>query len=769
MKKLVLFALLICTSCTPQDPEVTRWEDRARNVTITRDDWGVPHIRAGTDADAIFGLMYAQAEDDFNRIEVNFLNSQGRLAEAEGEDAIWSDLRMKLFIDPEEMAALYGESPQWLKDLMDAWADGLNFFLHTHPEVAPKVITRFEPWMALTFSEGSIGGDIERVNLRELEAFYEGGAEDRVAREESMRNASEVAVGAMAGARVVGVWEPSGPASFQGSRPVESSIAAVPALAEAAGDPSEPSGSNGIAIAPSNTVDGNALLLINPHTSFFFRHEAHVTSDQGLNAYGALTWGQFFIYQGFNETAGWMHTSSSVDNIDEFLETIVEREDGLFYRYGDEERPVQTRQVTLPYRTDTGMAQREFTVYRTHHGPIVREADGKWVAMALMEEPLKALIQSYSRTKAKNLQEYLAVMEGHTNSSNNTLFADAEGNIAYFHSNFVPIRNPRFDYGLPVDGSDPATDWQGVHSFEESPNVVNPSSGWTYNTNNWPYSAAGPDSPRQEDYPAYMDPGGENFRGVHAIMLLENRTDFTLSGLMEAAYDSYLPGFQDLIPSVLRAYDRAPAGSPVKAALADQIETLRSWDLRWGVASAPTSLAIYIGEALMPLVREAARDEEISVYDYMATRASPEQLLEALMAASTRLEEEFGSWQTPWGEINRFQRLTGDIVQPFSDDGPSIPVGFTSSRWGSLASFGARPYPGTNRWYGTSGNSFVAVVEFGDSVRARAVTAGGLNSDPASPHFNDQAERYATGDLRDVHFYPLDIEAHAERVYRPGR
>ncbi|MGW8265057.1 MAG: penicillin acylase family protein [Longimicrobiales bacterium] len=769
MKKLILFALLICTSCTPKDPEVARWEERARDVTITRDDWGVPHIRATTDANAIFGLIYAQAEDDFNRIEVNFLNSQGRLAEAEGEGALWSDLRMKLFIDPEEMRALYEESPEWLKDLMDGWADGLNYFLHTHPEVTPRILRRFEPWMALTFSEGSIGGDIERVSLEELEAFYAGGGEGRIEAGGRVEGEGEVAPPATAEAPVAGGSVPSGAEPFTESGAVKSSIVPVPALAAAAGDPFEPAGSNGIAIAPSNTVDGNALLLINPHTSFFFRHEAHVTSDEGLNAYGALTWGQFFIYQGFNETAGWMHTSSSVDNIDEFVETIVEREDGLFYRYGDEERPVSVRQVTVPYKTDTGMAQRDFTVYRTHHGPIVREVDGKWVAVALMEEPVKALIQSYSRTKAKNLQEYVAIMDAHTNSSNNTLFADAEGNIAYFHSNFVPVRDSRFDYERPVDGSDPATDWQGIHSFEDSPNVINPSSGWAYNTNNWPYSAAGPNSPNRTDYPPYMDAGSENFRGIHAIMLLENRTDFTLPGLMEAAYDSYLPGFQDLIPAVLRAYDRAPAGSPVNAGLADQIETLRGWDLRWGVASVPTSLAIFLGEALMPEVREAARAEEMSVYEYMATRASADQLLGALSAASARLEEEFGSWRTPWGEINRFQRLTGDIVQPFNDEAPSTPVGFTSSRWGSLASFGARPYPDTKRWYGTSGNSFVAVVEFGDSVRARAVTAGGLNSDPASPHFNDQAERYATGDLRDVHFYPRDIDAHAERVYRPGR
>jgi acyl-homoserine-lactone acylase len=457
-----------------------------------------------------------------------------------------------------------------------------------------------------------------------------------------------------------------------------------------------------------------------------------------------------------------------VDNIDEFAETIVEREEGLFYLYGEEERPVETRQVTVPYKTDTGMAEREFTVYRTHHGPIVREADGKWVAMALMEEPMNALIQSYSRTKATNLREYVEVMGRHTNSSNNTLFADAEGNIAYFHSNFVPVRDPRFDYARPVDGSDPATDWQGVHSFEESPNVVNPDVGWTYCTNNWPYSAAGPDSPDEDDYPYYMDTGSENFRGIHAIRVLEGRTDFTLDGLIEAAFDSYLPGFERVIPAVLRAYDGTPESDPLKARLAGQIEALRGWDYRWGVESVPTSLGIFLGEALMPMVQGEARAAGMNVYDYIAERATPQQLLEGLAAGSDRLEEDFGTWQTHWGEINRFQRLTGDLVQPFSDDGPSTPVGFTTSRWGSLASFGARRYPGTKRFYGTSGNSFVAVVEFGDRVRARAVTAGGLNSDPDSPHFNDQAGRYATGNLREVYFYPDQLEEHVEREYRPG-
>lgn len=755
MKKLLTLAVLLAVASCGGDTanaDVARWEARAATVTITRDDWGIPHIQGPTDADAVFGLMYAQAEDDFNRVETNFLNSQGLLAQAEGEDEIWRDLRMRLFIDPEDMKAQYAAAPDWLKALMDGWADGLNYYLHTHPEVQPRVLTRFEPWMALSFSEGSIGGDIERVDLRDLRAFYEGletGAADASA---SAPAPSDVVPLRMASART------------EADAVLEEEMARM-----GEGWLLDRTGSNGIALAGSVTASGNAMLLINPHTSFFFRHEAQVTSDEGLNAYGALTWGQFFIYQGFNETAGWMHTSSSVDNIDEYLETIIEKDDGPYYRYGDEERPVMTREVTIDYRTDAGMAQRTFTVYRTHRGPIIREEDGKWVSIALMEEPLSALIQSYTRTKARNLDAYRENMAMHTNSSNNTLFADADGNIAYFHSNFVPVRDPRFDWSEPVDGSDPATDWNGVHTGEESPNVFNPPTGWVYNTNNFPYSAAGPDhSPRPSDYPDYMDTGSENFRGVHAMRVLTDRTDFTLESLRDAAYDSYLPAFEQMIPALLRAWEGTPASDPNKASLAEQIDLLRAWDYRYGVESVATSLAIFTGDELLRQVAVEARTAGVNVYDYAATRASAAQLLGALSTASEKLAEDFGTWRTPWGEINRFQRLTGDIVQPFNDEGPSIPVEFASSRWGSLAAFASRAYPDTKRWYGTSGNSFVAVVEFGERVRAMAVTAGGLNSVPGSPHFNDQAERYATGDLREVYFYPEQLEGHIERTYRPG-
>src|SRR6202050_4323301 len=326
MKRLLLIFAAASASLAfapAPSPEVARWEQEARNVTITRDDWGIAHIYGKTDADTVFGTEYAQAEDDFNRVETNYINAMGRLAEAEGESRIYQDLRMKIFIDREALQREYTESPAWLQKLMNSFADGLNFYLYKHPEVTPRVIRRFEPWMALSFTEGSIGGDIEIGNLNQLEAFY-------------------------------------------GKKPVKQarsrSLSDDPVV--------EPTGSNGMAIAPSNTAAHHALLLINPHTSFFFRSELQMVSDEGLNAYGAVTWGQFFIYQGFNDRAGWMHTSSGVDAIDEYLEAITRKGDRFFYKYGEEERPLVTEEITVPYKTGDGMAEKKFTVYRTHHGPI---------------------------------------------------------------------------------------------------------------------------------------------------------------------------------------------------------------------------------------------------------------------------------------------------------------------------------------------------------------------------------------------------------------
>ncbi len=694
-----------------------------RNVEIVRDTWGIAHVYGKTDADAVFGAIYAQAEDDFNRIERNYLVNLGWLAQAEGESALWNDLRQRLFVDVSVLQVQFAKSPPWLKTLMTAWADGLNHFLDTHPAVKPKVITHFEPWMALCFTEGSIGGDIESIDLPGLRTFYDATA-----------------------------------------RPVARAAQQTPS------EPA-PGGSNGFAIAPARSASGHALLWINPHTSYYFRSELQMVSESGLNVYGAVTWGQFFVYQGFNEHNGWMHTSNGGDAIDEYRETIVRnphgKPEGIYYRYGTALKKLDVRELDIPVKSAQGMEHRKFTVYQSVHGPIIRADGEQWVAIKLLQEPVRALAQSYLRTKTTSYAAFRKTQDMRTDTSNNTVYADADGNIAYFHGNFIPRRDPRFDYTHPVDGSDPHTDWRGAHAIDETITLFNPRSGWLMNTNNWPFSAAGESSPKREDYPAYMWSKGENPRGLHAVEVLHDIHDVTLDSLIAAGYDPHLNAFDVLIPPLIKAYDRLPLKDPNRDRLEEPVTALATWNHRTGRDSIATSMAIFWGMHLLARESDAAKAADAPVYDYTVAHATDAERIEALSAAFDKLEHDFGRWQTPWGDINRYQRRTDDIVQPFDDDQPSLPVGFAPAVWGALASYDSVRPRTTRKLYGSVGNSFICAVDFGSKVHAKALMSGGASGDPASPHFVDQAQMFSEGRFRDVLFYPDDVQAHMERSYRP--
>ncbi len=750
---VAMFTLIACSPAeSPLEPpvadntvadqqfsaETQRLNAIAQRVEIVRDDFGVAHIYAQTDADAVFGFLYAQAEDDFPRIERNYTWAIGRLAEVEGEGALYSDLRARLYMSEDEAKAAYAAAPDWLQALCDAFADGLNFYLASNPQVQPKLLTRFENWMPFYFFEGSIGGDIEAISTRGIEALYSDAA-----------------------ARVAAL-----PLASANQPDQHATIAQLPPTPLADSIFDEPAGSNGIAINGDMSASGNALLLINPHTSFFFRGEYHLVSEEGLNAYGAATWGQFFIYQGFNETTGWMHTSTFADFMDEFVHQVVNDNGELKYRYGDELRPVETSEVTLRYSTgDNQFAERSFPIYRTHQGPITHMLDDQWVVTRINWNPVDALSQSYQRMKTANYDEFLAMMDTRTNSSNNTVFADAEGNIAYFHGNFMPRRDAQFDYSQPVDGSNPATDWQGVHEVAETVMVVNPPNGWIQNSNATPYTVSGEFSPDPANYPPYMAPDPENFRQLNSVELLSATSGLDINSLLDLAYDPTLKGFEQMIPGLVSAWDELETDWPD---LEQPIETLRSWNFDVSVDSVAMTLAHFYGMNAAQEIETPAGMTQLEQINWLGTDASAVDKLRVFRETLAELTASFGTWNTPWGEVNRFQRITGDINHPYSDNAPSLPVGMASSRWGALASFGARAFPGTNRIYGNSGNSFVAVVEFGERVEAISILAGGQNSDPASPHFDDQAQRYVDREFKSVAFYPEDVNAREQRRYHPG-
>jgi acyl-homoserine-lactone acylase len=727
-----IFLVLLSAIAEAQDSrQLRRWEQRSLATTIIRDKWGIPHVYGNTDADAVFGLMYAQCEDDFPRIELNYIEKLGRLAELNGSKDLWNDLYLRMIIDSAEAIADYQKSPAWLKELLQAWSDGVEYYLYRHPDVKPKLLRRFPAWYPLLWTDGSIGAiKTGSITAEDVKQFY------------------------------LHPQDPISKISYPKS--------------DIRNHAMDLSGSNGFAIAPSKSASGKAMLYINPHVTFYFRPEVQMTSAAGLQAYGAVTWGQFFIYQGFNEYGGWMHTSSKADVADEYLETVIESDGKKFYTYNGTLKPLKQRRITIRYREGDSLRARSFTAYATHHGPVMASRKGNWISVRHYNRSLNSLEQSWLRTKTKSFADYRKVMDMRGNTSNNTVYADREGNIAYWHGNYMPKRNNLYDWNKPVDGTVRSTEYQGLHPVNETVHVYNPSTGWIQNCNSTPFTVSGHASPRKENFPSYMAPDGENFRGVNAIRLLERPGKLSMDALIGKGYDTYLAAFSVLVPALISAFDTyVPAGNLLHQEIHSAIDTLRRWDFHSGTQSIATTLAIEWAQKINTVDRKGFIDvdeaDQVTATKRFAERAGYDDLLLAFRGVVMDLKERFGTWEVPWGDINRYQRLTGKIRETYEDTKPSLPVPFAESTWGSLPAFASRRMTDTKKRYGYGGNSFICVVEFGEKVRAKSLLAGGNSNQPASSHFSDQAEMYTKGQFKDVLFYRADVEKNAERTYQPGK
>jgi acyl-homoserine lactone acylase PvdQ len=721
--KYVLFCLLLPMQLCSQfftSKEIKDWEKQAKQVQIIRDNWGVPHIYGKTDADAVFGLLYAQCEDDFKRVELNYIEKLGRLAEVQGEEKLYDDIYLKLIIDSADAVADYQKSPAWLKKLLHAYADGINYYLYKHPEVKPALLHRFKPWYPLLWTDGSIGaistGDITAADVK---AMYTNSPK---------------------------------------------AVAQNPKLFEPIS-----TGSNGFAIAPSKTKSGNAILYINPHVTFYFRPEVHMVSEEGLNVYGAVTWGQFFIYQGFNEYCGWMHTSSNVDVSDMYVEKIATQNNKLVYQYENQWRPVQQKNIRVRYKKGDSLLLKTITANFTHHGPVMAERNDQFITVKSFNRSLTSLIQSWQRTKAKGFADYKKTMNLRANTSNNTVFADNKGNIAYWHGNYIPKRNTAYDWGKMVDGTTASTEWKGLHSVDETVHVYNPSIGWIQNCNSTPFSVSGSSSPLKAAYPPYMAPDGESFRGVNAVRVLSKQQQFDIDNTIAAGYDTYMAAFEILVPALLNAYEKEKYQF---ASLQEPINVLKDWNFYSSNPSVATTLVIEWAQLLNPIIRkiyvEQGEKDQVQNTIHFADTASANTLLLPLVKVVADLEKKFGTWKMPWGDINRYQRISADINQQYDDSKPSVAVPYASSLWGTLPSYNSRYFAGTKKRYGVSGNSFVCAVEFGKRIKAKSLLAGGNSGNPASPHFNDQLEMYTKGQFKTVLFYKADVLQHVEKKYHPG-
>ncbi len=738
-KNIFLFVLAIASNSLfaqkPTIAELARWKQHAKQTTIIRDEWDIPHVYGKTDANAVFGLMYAQCEENFPQIEKNFLEMLGRRAEMEGPKMIYEDLMMQLIQDSAEAVRDFENSPLWFKQLLIAHADGINYYLYKHPEVKPVVLTKFKPWYHLMWTDGSVSPTRSAgITEKHVEAFY-------------------------------GQTLFANPNAVSRNTHFEKQEAVFEKPNYDMEDKTL-KGSNGFAIGPKHSKSGNAMLYINPHVPFYFRSEMHMVSEEGLNAYGAVTWGQFFIYQGFNENCGWMHTSSYADVADVYEEQVQKINNELFYTYEKEKKKMSERKIEIKYLDNGIIKTKSFDTYKTLHGPVMGMQKGKWLSLQENNRSLNALIECWSRTKAKSLKDYIKAMALLANNSNNTVYADAAGNIAYWHGNFMPKRDPKFDYTRPVDGTTKATNWTAIHALNEIVQSINPANGWLQNCNATPFTVAGDQSPKAINYPAYMAPDGENGRGITAVALLSKIDKINLDELITLGYNKKLSAFDILLPRFLEDAKTAILAPRTKKA----IEYLANWDRFADTSSIATSIAIEwatkLNTEIPPADTEEAATQILEKYNRMDLKVPFETKVKLLEATLDQFEKWYGRWEVKWGDINRYQRVGPG--KNFEDNAFSLAVNQASSKWGALPSFESRRYPNTVKRYGYTGNSFVAAVEFGKRLTAKTIITGGQSSFEENNHFTDQAFGFINGQFKTIHYYKEEVLANKKLAYHPG-
>lgn len=699
----LLVALLIVM------PAQAREDPFARSVTIYRDTYGVPHIYGPTDASAAFGLAYAQAEDNFPHLEDNFIRALGRAAEVHGEEALQDDQLARALEIPRLAREEYERATPRMRALYDGYAAGLNHFMAKHPEVQPQLLHPMEPWYPLAL----------------MRFKYDQG-------------------------EFVG---------YAGLDSEDLRVAASEPPAE------RPQGSNAWAIGPQRSATGHPMLLINPHVSFFGPaqyYEGHVHSDEGWSFSGVGRYGLPLLYMGHNEILGWTHTDNYPDHGDLYVETFDDPSNPLAYRYGEGHRTAVRWTEEIRVKTAKGIETRRFTFRKTHHGPIVSEHEGKPVAIRLAKlEEGGWLDQWYEMTKARSLAEFKAALRRVAIPYMNIVYADRDGNILYVYNGSVPRRSPKFDWRRPVDGSDPETEWQGYHAFEELPQLANPATGFVQSCNSTPFATTTSGNPERAGFPAYMiGPETDNARARVSRNILTAQEKLTFEEWTRAALDTRVLEAEKLIPELLAEWERLRKEDASRAEpLAPLIAELRAWDR----VSRTDSVA-------MTLFTEWLRR-----HDPSSAAGASRPRVDALEEVKRELERDWDTWRVAWGEVNRLQRTRWDGTEPFSDARPSLPVPGGPGWLGIVFNFyqqrgrsGPGIAAGAKRRYGVAGNSYVSVVEFGPTVKARSVVYFGQSGDPRSPHYFDQGPLYARGELKPAWFTLDEIRANLERAYHPG-
>lgn len=699
-------------------------------ATISRDAWGAPHVRSATDAGVVFGAAWALAEDDWPLIEVNYLNALGRAAERLGDDAIGDDWMARTLEIPLRSAREYQRSSRRIRRLLDAHAAGMNGWLEANPDPT-RTLQRVEPWYPLAL-----------IRFKYYQQEFLGYAELETEWAERLRTAG---LPTAAGNRSVAEW--GGHAT----------IAAVPVrYLEDQFDPMglRPRGSNEWALAGSRTASGAPMLLINPHQRFVGVQryaEIHLDSDEGLKFSGLTVFGFLLPYMGNSDRHGWAYTDNYADHSDLYALQFDDAANPLAYRHDGGQRTATEMVDTLRVREGDSLRAIPIRLWKSHHGPIVGvDSAGRPLAVRMSGFEEGGWFEQWdAMIRAQSLEEWQRAVATLRVAYMNVMYADRDGNIGYVYGSRIPRRTPGTSPAGVLDGSVTATEWQGIHSFEELPQVWNPRSGWLINTNSTPFVATDSLPFNRSSFPGYMV-GAEinNARAIASRAVLPQLRQATLAQFAAAATSSHLAMADSLIPIIAAEWRTAARHSVDGETI---VSRLAAWNREADTGSAETTWMVLVFEERGMAERRGD------------STASP--WTDAVVRVAERLRARWHTIEIPWGQLSRHQRPLPGAAAVLDTARPSLAVGAAPGSLGSIFTFNTTPNPDMDPRLGISGNSFVKVVEFTAVPRAMSILNYGQRGDPSSPHWFDQALLYAGRQFKPAWWSREEVAANAVTSY----
>jgi acyl-homoserine-lactone acylase len=706
---------------------------RSYTATITRDAWGAPHVQSATDAGVVFGAAWALAEDDWPLIEANYLTALGRASERLGAEALPDDWMARTLEIPTRSIEEFRRTTPRIRQLLEAHAAGMNGWLEAHPD-STRTLQRVEPWHPLAL-----------IRFKYYQNEFLGYAELEQEWAERLRTAG---LPTATGLRSVAEWGG------------HTTIAATPArYLEDQYDPMglRPRGSNQWALAGSRTASGAPMLLINPHQRFVGVQryaEIHLDSDEGLRFSGLTVFGFVLPYMGNSDRHGWAYTDNYADHSDLYALRFDDAGDPLRYRYDDGHRSATEVSDTLRVREGDTLRAIPMRLWKSHHGPIVGvDSAGRPLAVKMSGFEQGGWFEQWdAMIRARSLEEWQRAVATLRVAYMNVMYADRDGNIGYIYGSAVPRRNPGVNPAGVLDGSVSVTEWQGIHPFEELPQVWNPPSGWLLNTNSSPFVATDSLPFDRSSFPAYMV-GSEinNARAIASRRVLPQLREATLEQFAAAATSSHLAMADSLIPLIAAEWRAARRRSVDGEAM---VERLASWNRDADAGSVETTWMVLVFEERGMAARRG---------DSSATPWT-----DAMIRVAERLRTRWNTIEVPWGTLSRHQRPLPGAAAVLDTTRPSLAVGAAPGSLGSIFTFNTGPNPNMDPRLGTSGNSFVKVVEFTTVPRAMSILNYGQRGDSASPHWFDQAVLYAARQFKQAWWSRDEVAANADTSYVVG-